>query len=293
MTGTNLVTPADVAGDDEYSSTITGTTRVPVENVTLTNVRLAVPGGHPASEATRVPGEFLTSYPPRDYGKRPAYGFWVRHARGVTFADSRVEFDSADNRPAFLVDDGATVVLDRVTAERGGSSPYDVGVSRVAGYAVRDSTNTTGGALRVNATNGSTPLPTQPPPNRHEAEAATISQGLPETTHAGFSGTGYVNTDNVAGSSVQWTVTAAQAGTATLRFGFANGVATDRPMDITVNGALVADNLAFPATGAWTSWQTRSITVPLTAGANTVLATAATAGGGPNLDYLDVEIPTR
>jgi polygalacturonase len=157
VTGTNLTTPVDVRGDDEYSSTITGAPGVPVENVTLTNVRLTVPGGHPASEASRVPGEFLTSHAPRDYGKRPAYGFWVRHARGITFTNCRVEFQRTDGRPAFIADDGATVTLDGVVAERGTGSPYDVGFSRITGYAVRGSSNTGGGALRVRAT-GSTPL---------------------------------------------------------------------------------------------------------------------------------------
>jgi hypothetical protein len=289
VTGTNLITPRDVAGDDEYTSTITGTPAVPVENITLTNVRLSVPGGHPSSEATRVPDEFLTTYPPRDYGKRPSYGFWLRHVRGITFNDTRVEFDNNDGRPALFADDGANIVLNRFTAERGSASPYDVGVNRIAGYAVRDSANTTGGALRIRATS-STPLPTDPPPsNRYEAETATITQGVVESQHTGFSGTGYVNTDNVAGCSVRWTVNAAAAGMARLTFGFANGTTTSRPMDITVNGVLVSDDLAFPGTGAWTAYQRTSVMVPVVAGGNTILATAVTANGGPNLDYVDVE----
>jgi hypothetical protein len=55
-------------------------------------------------------------------------------------------------------DDGAGVVLDGVRAERGTGSPYDVGFSRIAGFAVRNSTNTSGGALRVRVSGGSTPL---------------------------------------------------------------------------------------------------------------------------------------
>jgi polygalacturonase len=158
ITGRNLVTPKDVRGDDEYTSTITGTPAVRVENVTLTNVNLDVPGGHPASEATRVPGEFLTSHAPRDYGKRPSYGFWLRHVRGIAFDNVTVTFARNDGRPAFISDDGANVVLDGVRAERGTGSPYDVGFSRITGFAVRNSTNTSGGALRIRTTGGSTPL---------------------------------------------------------------------------------------------------------------------------------------
>jgi chitinase len=122
----------------------------------------------------------------------------------------------------------------------------------------------------------------------YEAETATISQGVVESNHAGFTGTGFVNYTNVSGSYVQWSVTAAAAGSATLAIRFANGTATNRPMDIAVNGTTVASGVAFNGTGAWTSWQTASVTATLNAGANTVRATATTANGGPNVDKLTV-----
>lgn len=127
-------------------------------------------------------------------------------------------------------------------------------------------------------------------PTRYEAESATISQGVVESNHAGFSGTGFVNLDNVVGSSVAFTVNAATAGNGTLAIRFANGTTVNRPMDISVNGSPVIAAQAFPGTGAWTTWQTVTIATPLRAGANTVLATATTVNGGPNLDALDVEV---
>ncbi len=60
-------------------------------------------------------------------------------------------------------------------------------------------------------------------------------------------------------------------------------------MDITVNGALVADELAFNPTGNWDTWANATVTVNLTAGANTVRATATTVNGGPNADCLDLQ----
>src|SRR5262245_44408130 len=78
---------------------------------------------------------------------------------------------------------------------------------------------------------------------RYEAESATISQGVVESNHLNFSGTGFVNYDNLAGSYVQWTVTAAQAGTARLAVRQANGSTADRPMDVAVNGVLVAHDV--------------------------------------------------
>ncbi len=126
-------------------------------------------------------------------------------------------------------------------------------------------------------------------PVRYEAENATISQGVVESNHAGFSGSGFVNFDNVAGSSVEFTVTAAKAGDAKLTFRYANGTAENRPVDVNVNGSLAVDERAFAATGAWTTWTSVTDTVQLTAGANKIRLTSTGATGGPNLDYLEVE----
>jgi alpha-galactosidase len=125
------------------------------------------------------------------------------------------------------------------------------------------------------------------PLDQYEAESATISQGLVESNHAGFTGSGFVNYDNVVGSSVDFTVNAAQAGPATLRLRFANGTTVNRPMDISVNGTTVA-TLTFNGTGAWTNWVTVNSTVNLGAGNNSIRATATTANGGPNLDHIAV-----
>ncbi|WP_188197805.1 PQQ-dependent sugar dehydrogenase [Nonomuraea sp. SYSU D8015] len=127
-------------------------------------------------------------------------------------------------------------------------------------------------------------------PTRYEAENATITQGVVESNHAGFSGTGFVNGDNVAGSYVEWTINAPSAGTATLAFRYANGTTADRPGDISVNGLTVAAARSFPVTGAWSTWATVTLTAPLSAGSNTVRATATGAGGNPNFDYLDAEV---
>ncbi|WP_439656363.1 cellulase family glycosylhydrolase [Lentzea sp. HUAS TT2] len=124
---------------------------------------------------------------------------------------------------------------------------------------------------------------------QYQAESATISNGLVESNHAGFTGSGFVNYDNEVGSSVEFTVTAPAAGSAALTFRFANGQTANRPMNISVNGTVVASNLSFPSTGAWTTWTTKSTNVTLRAGANTITTVATTANGGPNLDRIDVD----
>jgi hypothetical protein len=123
-------------------------------------------------------------------------------------------------------------------------------------------------------------------PTRYEAETA-VCQGTVDSDHTGFSGTGFCNTNNAVGASVEWAVNATAAGTAKLTFGYANGTTTNRPMDISVNGTVVA-TVPFASTGTWENWQTATVNAPVNAGANTIRATATTASGGPNLDYLSV-----
>ncbi len=122
----------------------------------------------------------------------------------------------------------------------------------------------------------------------YQAENAVISQGTVATNHLGYTGTGFVDYTNVAGSYVQFTVDAASSGTYTLTFRHANGSTANRPMAISVNGSTVNGNLAFNPTANWDTWADVSLTTSLTAGSNTVRATATTASGGPNLDKLTI-----
>jgi alpha-galactosidase len=126
--------------------------------------------------------------------------------------------------------------------------------------------------------------------NRLEAENATISQGVVEANHLNYSGTGFVNGDNVAGSYVEFTVNAAAAGTASLSIGYANGTTTNRPADISVNGTVIAASSPFSGTGNWDTWEIRTLTARVDAGTNTVRVTATTANGNANLDYLDAVV---
>jgi alpha-L-fucosidase len=121
----------------------------------------------------------------------------------------------------------------------------------------------------------------------YEAENATC-QGTIESDHAGFTGTGFCNTDNAAGAFAQWSVTAASAGSTTLTIRSANGTTADRLSDVSVNGTVVSRGRSFPSTGDWTSWVTTSLPVTLTAGSNTIRITGTTANGAANLDNISI-----
>jgi hypothetical protein len=123
---------------------------------------------------------------------------------------------------------------------------------------------------------------------RYEAEGSGATcTGTIDTNHSGYSGTGFCNGGNTDSAFAEFTVNAAAAGTATLSLRYANGGTTDRPGDLIVNGTRVETTPLAP-TGAWNTWATRTVTVQLRAGANTVRWDPTTAGGLANIDYLDV-----
>jgi len=121
----------------------------------------------------------------------------------------------------------------------------------------------------------------------YEAEAATILSGTVDTDHAGYTGTGFVNSANAIGAALEFSVTAAATGTHTLAFRYANGTTTSRPATLTLNGTS-AGTLSFAGTGSWTSWQNQTATVSLTAGTNAVRISATTSSGLANIDSLTV-----
>ena len=129
--------------------------------------------------------------------------------------------------------------------------------------------------------------PPPPPSNHFEAENAKLSQATVATNHTGFTGTGFVDYANVAGSFVEWTVTRTAAGSARITIRYANGTTANRPMSISVNGGAPV-TVNFPGTGSWNTWSTASVTVNLKAGSNTIRATATVAAGGPNVDWLEL-----
>ncbi|MEU5869180.1 carbohydrate-binding protein [Nonomuraea sp. NPDC047529] len=177
-----------------------------------------------------------------------------------------------------------------------GSSTVSVTWSQVGFTGSADVTNLWSGAsegtvatsyaatLRPGETRLIRARPTSAAP-RYEAEDASISQGAVESNHAGYSGTGFVNYDNVTGSYVEFTVQGT-GGPATLTIRYANGTTADRPMTVTLNGVTLTRD--FPGTGSWDTWANATFTLPLATGANIVRATATTSNGGPNVDYLDI-----
>ncbi|RZQ61496.1 carbohydrate-binding protein [Amycolatopsis suaedae] len=122
---------------------------------------------------------------------------------------------------------------------------------------------------------------------RFEVESAPATcDGVVESNHTGYSGSGFCNGHNAVGAAAQFTVAGAQKGTATIAIRYANGATEGRAADVLVNGAVTHPGVAFEPTGAWTAWATKTLTVPVNAGANTIRVSPTTADGLANIDYL-------
>jgi len=126
--------------------------------------------------------------------------------------------------------------------------------------------------------------------NLYYAADAAIDGGDTETVNEGFKGASYVNLNNAVGSAITWKLNAAQDGNYLISFYVANGTETDRRMKIEVNGGSDYWVQPFTTTGAWTQWAERGIVLPLKKGENTLKLTSLTENGGPNFDYLTMEL---
>ncbi|MEV7884967.1 CBM35 domain-containing protein [Streptomyces sp. NPDC002817] len=126
---------------------------------------------------------------------------------------------------------------------------------------------------------------------RYEAETSpAVCTGAIESNWTGYSGSGFCNATNATSGYAQFTVTAPAAGTATVAVRFANGTTTARPANIIVNGTTVS-TASFEGTSTWTGWTTKTLTVPVSSGSNTIRLSPTTADGLPNVDYLDATTP--
>ncbi|CAM3515320.1 carbohydrate-binding protein [Kibdelosporangium persicum] len=121
---------------------------------------------------------------------------------------------------------------------------------------------------------------------RYEAETSpAVCSGSIDSDHSGYSGSGFCNGTNATTGYAQLTVNAA-AGPATVAVRFASGSSSARPADLVVNGSTV-QSVSFEGTGAWNTWVTKTLTVTMTAGNNTIRLNPTSSSGLPNIDYFD------
>ena len=121
----------------ELANSITGLPGHPVENVTLSNINITMRGGGREARGLDVP-ENPEKYPESTmFGELPAYGFYVRHAAGLTLRDVQVRWDREDVRPALIFDDVRDLDLDGFRAGNAAGGQPAVWLNEVARALVR------------------------------------------------------------------------------------------------------------------------------------------------------------
>lgn len=141
----------------------------------------------------------------------------------------------------------------------------------------------------VEVTPTPTPIPITSITLQENSAAFCKVDGTVNSSHAGFSGSGYANTDNAVGQGVDWSVNVPASGTYNLTWRYANiSNVNMRSAELFVNGNSVLAKIDFPGTGGWATWGTTSVSISLTPGTHILRLEAITALGLVNIDYLRV-----
>jgi polygalacturonase len=150
--------------DPRYGSIVSGIPGHDVEDVKLSNIRLIYRGGLTLDQVAKQPADLVNTFffrasggvPPREpydtperekeypepsmFGMMPAYGFFIRHAKGIELDGVDVSFAKEDRRPAFVFDSVEGVALENCRAAKAEAVPSlvmmkakDVTVSRCKG----------------------------------------------------------------------------------------------------------------------------------------------------------------
>ena len=92
--------------DPGYPSTISGIPGHAVEDVRISGVRHELAGGLTTGEVDQNPSENEGAYSETTmFGPLPAYGFFIRHVKGIVLDNVEVRFEKRDTRPAYALRD--------------------------------------------------------------------------------------------------------------------------------------------------------------------------------------------
>jgi polygalacturonase len=117
VTFQNITASEIVAGKHHgpaNAATISGLPNATIEGLTFQNVKITYKGGEKAEEADLVPPYPKEKYQPNAMGKRPASGFFIRHAKDIAFRNLTIDFEGENAKPPLVVWDVNGLELDGV-----------------------------------------------------------------------------------------------------------------------------------------------------------------------------------
>jgi len=129
-----IISNIQATGVGSTGCSVTGLSGFDVENVTLSNMRIAFKGGGAAKLVNREIPENAKNYPEYNmFGPLPAYGFYCRHLKNIKFHNVELEFEKADLRPALVFDDVKDLDIFSFDAEADSSAKALIWLKNVTG----------------------------------------------------------------------------------------------------------------------------------------------------------------
>lgn len=127
VSGLRRVTISNVVASNvapEHGVLILGLRDYPLEDISLNNILIEYKGGGTAEQSRREVPELEKSYPdPKTFGTIPAYGMFIRHARGVRIDGIDLRYKTPEQRPAAALVNVHRVDLSRVRLQAPSSGP--------------------------------------------------------------------------------------------------------------------------------------------------------------------------
>ena len=101
----------------DYASLMLGMPGFDIEDVKISNITLLIKGGAPKEQADLVVPEKEKAYPdPQEFGKMPAYGFFIRHVKNLEMSNIEMKLENEDFRPPIMLEDVKGVTFTNVKA---------------------------------------------------------------------------------------------------------------------------------------------------------------------------------
>lgn len=102
---------------------VSGIAKAYVENVSFNNIRIEFAGGVVSTDVTRKIEELEDLYPEGTmFGKLPAFGFFIRHVKGLRMSGISMSFKYPEQRPAFFIDDTKDFAILNIDTKQAGPS---------------------------------------------------------------------------------------------------------------------------------------------------------------------------
>jgi polygalacturonase len=106
--------------DRRYSCIISGIPGNDIEDVEISDIRIDCAGGGTKQMAATRPAEKENAYPePAMFGDTPAYGFYIRHVKGIQLNNITLTTQKDDARPPIVLEQVRGAEFNRVRAQRG------------------------------------------------------------------------------------------------------------------------------------------------------------------------------